>query len=243
MTEPGAVRVAVVTGGSRGIGRAIVEAFLGEGWRVYFCSRGAESAETAERELAERFPGAVRGQAVDVSRQDEVDAFAAWVLVEEAGRVDCLVNNAGRGLFGAVDELSGEDWREVIDTNLSGAFYCTRAFAPAMKKRGSGWILNIASLAGKNPFAGGAAYNASKFGMVGFSEAAMLDLRQHGVRVAAILPGSVDTSFRHRHGRDNENDWMLAPEDVAKMVLHLLTYPDRALPSLVEMRPSRPPKR
>ncbi len=243
MTEPGAVRVAVVTGGSRGIGRAIVEALLGERWRVYFCSRSAESVAGAERELAEGFPGAVRGKAVDVSRQEEVDAFAAWVLGEEARRVDCLVNNAGRGLFGAVDELSGDDWREVIDTNLSGPFYCVRAFAPAMKKRGGGWIFNIASLAGKNPFAGGAAYNASKFGLVGFSEAAMLDLRQHGVRVASILPGSVDTSFRHGHGRSSEGGWMLAPEDVAKMLLHLLTYPERALPSLVEMRPSRPPKR
>lgn len=244
MTEPESARVGVVTGGSRGIGRAVVEALLGQGWRVYFCARGRDSAERALGELAERFgPGAARGRAVDVSRQEEVDAFAAWVLDEEAGRVDCLVNNAGRGLFGPVEELSGDEWRDVIATNLSGPFYCTRAFAPAMKKRGSGWIVNIASLAGKNPFAGGAAYNASKFGLVGFSEASMLDLRQHGVRVAAILPGSVDTSFRHGHGRSGEGGWMLAPEDVAAMVLHLLAYPDRALPSLIEMRPARPPKR
>ncbi len=242
MSEPGAVRVAVVTGGTRGIGRAVVEALLGEGWRVYFCGRTAESAARAERELAERFPGAARGRAADVGRQEEVDAFAAWVLGEEAGRVDCLVNNAGRGVFAPVEELSGDDWRGVLDTNLSGAFYCTRAFAPAMKKRGAGWIFNLASLAGKNPFAGGAAYNASKFGLVGFSEASMLDLRPHGVRVAAILPGSVDTSFRHRHGRSAEGGWMLAPEDIAKLVLHLLSYPDRALPSRVEIRPSRPPK-
>jgi NAD(P)-dependent dehydrogenase (short-subunit alcohol dehydrogenase family) len=243
MTEPGGARVAVVTGGSRGIGRAVVEALLGEGWRVYFCSKSPESVEGAQRELAERFGAAVRGRPANVARQEEVDAFAAWVLGEEAGRVDCLVNNAGRGRFAPVDELSGEDWRDILDTNLSGPFYCVRAFAPAMKKRGSGWIFNIASLAGKNPFAGGAAYNASKFGLVGFSEAAMLDLRQHGVRVASILPGSVDTSFRHGHGRSAEGGWMLMPEDVAKMLLHLLTYPDRALPSLIEMRPTRPPKR
>jgi NAD(P)-dependent dehydrogenase (short-subunit alcohol dehydrogenase family) len=177
---------------------------------------------------------------VDVARQEEVDAYAAWVLGEEAGRVDCLVNNAGWGVFAPVDEIEPDDWRGILDTNLSGAFYCTRAFAPAMKKRGGGWIFNVASLAGKNPFAGGAAYNASKFGMVGFSEASMLDLRPHGVRVAAILPGSVDTSFGMRQGHRGAS-WMLAPEDIARIVLDLLAFPDRALPSLVEIRPSRPP--
>jgi short-subunit dehydrogenase len=113
-----------------------------------------------------------------------------------------------------------------------------------MKRQGDGWIINIASLAGKNPFAGGAAYNASKFGLIGLSEAAMLDLRQHGVRVSAILPGSVDTAFgvRSQRSERKDHDWMLRPEDVASMVLHLLSYPARALPSLIEMRPSRPPK-
>ena len=110
-----------------------------------------------------------------------------------------------------------------------------------MKRQEAGWIFNIASLAGKNPFAGGAAYNASKFGMIGLSEAAMLDLRPHGVRVAAILPGSVDTGFSHRSDR-KDRSWMLTPEDIAAMILHLLTYPDHALPSQVEMRPAKPPK-
>lgn len=232
-------RTALVTGGSRGIGRAVVEALAGEGWRVFLCSRSAESVERASSELAERFGERIAGRAVDVRNQDEVDDFVAWVL-ERAGRIDCLVNNAGLGRFAPVDELTGEQWREVLHTNLDGAFYCLRAVAPAMKRQGSGWVFNVASLAAKNPFAGGAAYNASKFGMLGFSEAAMLDLRHDGVRVACILPGSVETGFRSGRGGA---DWMLAPEDVARVVLDLLAFPERALPSRVELRPSRPPKR
>jgi 3-oxoacyl-[acyl-carrier protein] reductase len=236
-------RVAIVTGGSRGIGRAVAEALLGEGWRVHFCGRSPEHVETAQAELAGRFGGAVSCAAVDARSQEEVDRFVAGVLREE-GRIDCLVNNAGLGVFGAVDELTGEQWREVIETNLSGYFYFLRAVAPAMKERGEGWILNVASLAGKNPFVGGAAYNASKFGVIGLSEAAMLDLRQYGVRVAALLPGSVATDFSHPSGGGGKQDqsWKLQPADIAAMVLHLLAYPPNALPSLVEMRPARPPK-
>jgi NAD(P)-dependent dehydrogenase (short-subunit alcohol dehydrogenase family) len=236
--------VAVVTGGSRGIGRAVVEALLGRGWRVFFCSRHAESVERAVAELAapgEPMADRLAGRAVDVRRQEEVEAFAAWVLAR-AGRIDCLVNNAGLGIFGAVDGFAGDDFRQVVETNLCGPFYFIRAVAPAMRRQGAGWIVNVASLAGKNPMAGGAAYNASKFGLVGLSEAAMLDLRPHGIRVAAVLPGSVNTSFSHPDGGSRE-DWKLAPEDVAEAVLDLLDYPSRALPSLIELRPARPPKR
>jgi 3-oxoacyl-[acyl-carrier protein] reductase len=141
-----------------------------------------------------------------------------------------------------VDELTGEQWRELIETNLSGYFYFLHAVAPAMKKQGAGWIFNVASLAAKNPFAGGAAYNASKFGVIGLSEAAMLDLRQFGVRVAAILPGSVATDFSHPAGKQDQS-WRLQPADIAAMILHLLTYPPNALPSLVEMRPAKPPQK
>jgi len=234
------VKIAIVTGGSRGIGRGVVEALLGDGWKVHFCGKNPDSLQEARSELAKSYGDAVDGKAVDVRSQEEVDAFVQKVLDQE-GRIDVLVNNAGLGTFGAVDELTGEQWREVIETNLSGAFYFLHAVAPAMKRQGGGWIFNIASLAGKNPFAGGAAYNASKFGMIGLSEAAMLDLRPHGVRVAAILPGSVDTGFSHRRDRQDRS-WMLQPADIAAMILHLLTYPAHALPSLVEMRPAKPPK-
>lgn len=232
-------RVAIVTGGSRGIGRAIVEALLGDGWRVFFCSRSPASVERAVAELAETYGDRVAGRAVDVREQAEVDAFVDWVA-SAAGRVDCLVNNAGLGYFGPVDELDGDAWREVLRTNLDGAFYALRAVAPVMKRHGGGFVLNVASLASKNPFAGGAAYNASKFGMLGFSEAAMLDLRHQGIRVAAILPGSVDTDFGPGRG---DTSWMLTAADVAKVVTDLLAFPDRALPSRVEIRPSRPPKK
>jgi NAD(P)-dependent dehydrogenase (short-subunit alcohol dehydrogenase family) len=232
-------RVAIVTGGSRGIGRAIVEDLLDGGWRVFLCSRNPDSVEKALGELAGRgAAGNVAGRAVDVREQAEVDGFVDWVA-GEAGRLDCLVNNAGLGHFAAVDALSGDQWREVLRTNLDGCFYFVRAAAPLMKRGGGGWIFNVASLAGKNPFAGGAAYNASKFGLVGMSEAAMLDLRHDGIRVAAILPGSVDTSFQGR----KERDWMLTPGDVARVVTDLLAFPERALPSLVEIRPTAPPRK
>ncbi len=228
-------RIAIVTGGSRGIGRAVAEALLGEGWKVWICSR--EPGE-AVREMAGKFGDSrIAGRAVDVRNQGEVDAFVAEVQ-SAAGRVDCLVNNAGMGHFAPVDELTGDQWREVIETNLNGPFYFLRAVASGMKKRGAGWVINIASLAAKNPFPGGSAYNASKFALVGMSEASMLDLRKHGIRMASILPGSVSTEFG---GSQGEADWKLQPEDIASMVLHLLSYPDNALPSLVEMRPSRPP--
>lgn len=234
-------RVALVTGGSRGIGRAVVESLLEDGWLVYFCGRTQGSVAEAEAELRARFGNAVAGRTVDVRQEP---AIKAWVdeSLQRSGRIDCLVNNAGVGIFAPVHELSGEAWREVIETNLSGAFYAIRAVSTAMRKQGSGWIFNIASLAARNPFASGAAYNASKFGMVGLSEAAMLDLRHQGIRVAAILPGSVDTEFGMER-RDPDREWMLTPADVARVVMDLLRFPDRALPSLVEIRPSQPPRR
>lgn len=230
-------KIAIVTGGSRGIGQGVTEALLEAGWRVRFCSKSPDSVRRAQSELAGKFGDAVQGKAVDVRSQEAVDAFVEEAVRDE-GRIDCLVNNAGRGVFGPVDELTGDQWREVIETNLSGCFYFLRAVAQVMKRQGSGWIFNIASLAGKHAMPGGAAYNASKFGLIGMSEAAMLDLRSHGVRVAAILPGSVDTAF----GWGGDGSWKLRPEDIASMVLHLLSYPPHALPSLVEMRPARPPK-
>jgi len=240
MAEESGVRVALVTGGTRGIGRAVVEALLEEGWTVDLCGHTRDSTDTAEGELRPKYGERVAARPCNVRSEAQVDSLVHWTL-ERRGRLDLLVNNAGVGAFGPIYELSGDDARRVIETNLLGCFYAMRAAAPAMRKRGSGWIVNIASLAGKNPFAGGSIYNASKFGLIGMSEAAMLDLRHDGVRVAAILPGSVDTQFGlHRSGR---NDWMLTAEDVARAVLDLLRYPDRALPSLIELRPSRPPKK
>lgn len=240
MSDGDAKRVALVTGGSRGIGRAIVEVLAGDGWRVFFCSRSPDSLAAALEEFSRRFGDRVEGRAVDVREQGQVDEFVSWVD-GRAGRIDCLVNNAGLGRFAPVDELTGDQWREVIRTNLDGCFYFLRAVAPIMKREGGGYVFNVASLAAKNPFAGGAAYNASKFGLLGLSDAAMLDLRHDGIRISVIMPGSVETEF-HRQRRD-DTSWMLAPEDVARTVTDLLAYPKRALPSRVELRPSQPPKK
>ncbi|HEV7669735.1 MAG TPA: SDR family oxidoreductase [Thermoanaerobaculia bacterium] len=231
---------AIVTGGSRGIGRAVVEALAENGWQVAFCGHDPERTAQAQAELQSRFGPRISGAPVDVRNPEAVDTFVAKVLAEH-GRIDLLVNNAGVGRFAPIDEISGEAWRETIETNLSGPFYFLHAVAPAMKRAGSGWIINIASLAGRHAFAGGAAYNASKFGLVALSEAAMLDLRPFGVRVGTILPGSVETDFGHPAGRgtDHPTGWRLAPEDVAAAVLHLLSYPERALPSTIEIRPTK----
>jgi NAD(P)-dependent dehydrogenase (short-subunit alcohol dehydrogenase family) len=233
--------VALVTGGSRGIGRAVVGALARADWRVYYCSRSRDSLARAQQELQGLYPDRVSGWLCDVTDESAIEELVGRVANQE-GRLDCLVNNAGIGLFAPLEEISASDWRRVIDTNLNSAFFSIRAAAPIMKRQGAGWIFNIASLAGRNPFPRGSVYNASKAGLVALSEAAMLELRSYGIRVTAVLPGSVDTEFSHpQPGVDNS--WKLAPADVARVVLDHLAYPERALPSLVELRPSRPPKK
>jgi len=234
-------RVALVTGGSRGIGRAIVEALLRKDHRVWFCGRSSEGVAAAEAELARLYPSPVHGRSCDVRDYAAVAALVAEIEQED-GRLDVLINNAGLGYFAPVDEMDPERFREVIEVNLFGVFHAIRAASPLMKRGGGGWILNIASLAAKNAFAGGAAYNASKSGLVGLSEAAMLDLRHQGIRMAAICPGSVATELRTTM-RAEAQEWMLQPEDVARVVTDLLDFPDRALPSLIEIRPTRPPQK
>jgi len=241
MSQP-ASHVVLVTGGSRGIGRAIVESLLGRGDRVWFTGLDRDRLDAAERELGERYPPPLAsGRVCDVRDFAALEALVAEI-VERDGRLDVLVNNAGIGFFAPADEMDPEAFRAVIDTNLVGAFNGIRAAAPAMRQQGGGWIFNIASLAAKNPFAGGVAYNASKFGLLGLSDAAMLDLRHAGIRVAAICPGSVETDFGSGRMRDG-GDWRLQPDDVARVVTDLLDFPERALPSRVEIRPTRPPKK
>jgi NAD(P)-dependent dehydrogenase (short-subunit alcohol dehydrogenase family) len=235
-------KIALVTGGTRGIGRATVEALLRRGERVWFTGRNPENVARAEGELHERYPPPLAvGRVCDVR---DFDAVAALVdeIVSSDGRLDVLVNNAGVGGFAPIDELEPERFREIVETNLFGAFHGMRAAGPVMRRQGSGWIFNIASLAAKNPMAGGAAYNASKFGLLGLSDAAMLDLRQAGIRVAAICPGSVETDFGAGRMRDGQS-WRLQPEDVARVVTDLLEFPERALPSRIELRPTKPPKK
>ncbi|HYX19617.1 MAG TPA: SDR family oxidoreductase [Thermoanaerobaculia bacterium] len=233
-------RVALVTGGTRGIGAAIVRRLSADGFAVFLSGRTDESVRTALARFAKEGIS-VRGFAADARREEDQRRLVESAA-REGGRLDVLVNNAGIGHFAPVDQMEPESFREVIETNLFGPFYAVRHAAPIMKKGGGGFIVHIASLAGVNAFAGGAAYNASKFGLLGFSEAAMLDLRHAGVRMATVLPGSVATDWNHSHG-DQDASWMLAPEDVAEAVADLVRFPDRAIASRIDLRPSRPPKK
>jgi 3-oxoacyl-[acyl-carrier protein] reductase len=240
VAEPGSL-TAVVTGSTKGIGRAIALALVQGGSNVVVSGRAPGDAARVARELNDVGPGSAFGVACDVREPDQCRNLIAE-CVAHFGGLDVLVNNAGLGRFAPVHELSDEDWDAQIRTNLDGVFHCSKAAVPHLLSGGGGWILNIGSLAGKNSFAGGAAYNASKFGLLGLSEAMMLDLRQDGVRVSCIMPGSVNTHFFGGEPDPGDN-WRLADEDIARVVLDLLSFPDRALPSRIEIRPSRPPVR
>jgi 3-oxoacyl-[acyl-carrier protein] reductase len=233
-------RVALVTGGTRGIGEAIARRLAGDGFAVAISGRTKESVGKAiEKFRKDGIP--VAGQAADARKEEEQKALVEWVE-KEFGRLDVLINNAGIGWFESVEKIPPARFREIVETNLFGPYYAIHFAAPLMKKGGGGFIINISSLAGINAFAGGAAYNASKFGLLGLSDAAMLDLRHDGVRIAVILPGSVATEFSHSHG-SQENSWMLSSDDVARAVSDLVKYPDRAIPSRLDLRPSHPPKK
>ncbi|HVN77082.1 MAG TPA: SDR family oxidoreductase [Thermoanaerobaculaceae bacterium] len=230
-------RVAVVTGGSRGIGRAIAGRLVSHGASVVVAARTGADVERTAAELAGSARGRVEGVACDVRRWEECRALIERTLAA-FGRLDILVNNAGVGVFAPLETMGLEEWRRQIQTNLDGVFHCCRAALPHLVES-QGWVINIGSLAGRNAFAGGTAYNASKFGLIGFSEALMLEVRHKGVRVACVMPGSVATEF----GSDAEaggSDWKLHPEDIAEAVCDLLAFPARALPSRIEIRPSRP---
>jgi 3-oxoacyl-[acyl-carrier protein] reductase len=237
-------RVAIVTGGSKGIGYAIAEALVRAGVHVAISARNEEELQQAADALNGVGEARVIGVPCDQRSHDDVKRLVERT-VEEFDRLDILVNNAGVGAFAAIGELPVEKWDQVIETNLSGVFYCCHEALPHLKRSGDAWIINIASLAGKNPFAGGAAYNASKFGLVGFSEALMLDVRHHGIRVNYIMPGSVNTDFGGPGSArsDGSNDWKIQSEDIAELVMDLLAMNSRSLPSRIEIRPSRPPKK
>ncbi len=241
MTDQVRGKCAVVTGASKGIGYAIAEALAGAGANVVISARNEAEVSDAALRLNEVSEGEVAGVACDVRRFEDVRRMIG-TATERFGGVDILVNNAGVGGFGAVDRMEPEKWHQVIETNLNGVFYCCHEAIPVMRERGGGWIINIASLAGKNPLPGGAAYNASKFGLVGFSEALMLDVRQDDIRVNYIMPGSVATHF-NGHTPGEEDAWKIQPEDIAQIVMDLLAFPGRTLPSRVEVRPSKPPRR
>ena len=229
-------RIAFVTGGSRGIGYAIAHALAAHGAAVAIAGRSAEDLERARQGIG----GSTLALQADITNAGEV-ATAIQQTVDRLGGLDVLVNNAGVGVFANVAEMSAADWQQILQTNLSGVFYACHAAIPHLRRRGGGWIVNISSLASRNPFAGGAAYAASKAGLNAFSEALMQEVRYDDIRVSCILPGSVATGFGGRGAAGNA-DWKVQPEDVAQVVLDLLLMPPRSLPSRVELRPAQPKK-
>ncbi len=233
-------RVAIVTGSTKGIGLAVAKDLAEAGADVVISSRTGAEVEAVSAELNAGVRSRVVGIPCDVSRVEECQSLVDQT-VDEFGRVDILVNNAGLGVFKGIEELSIEEWQAQVDTNLGGVFYLSKFAIPHLKAQDDAWIINIGSLACRNSFAGGAGYNASKFGLLGMTEAMMLDLRHEGIRVSVVMPGSVATYFGGR-APDERDAWRLTSEDVASAVLHIVGYPDNALASRVELRPSRPPK-
>jgi len=233
---------AVVTGGTKGIGLEVARALLSAGADVVICGRNRERIGPALSELEKSARGhKVAAYAADVSDSGAVCELFSFAD-QQLGGLDILVNNAGSGVFRPAAELSVEEWDRTIGTNLSGAFYCSREALARFRSGTGGWILNISSLAGKNPFAGGSAYNASKFGLNGMTEALMLDHRHDDVKVSYIMPGSVDTQFGGNSGQE-KSEWKIAPEDIADIVLDILRKPGRTLVSRVEVRPAKPPRK
>jgi len=241
------MHTAIVTGGSRGIGLAIARAILADGGRVMITARKQAAVDEAVRALAAggTEPDRIAGIAADVRDRSSVDLVMAETE-RRFGAFDTLVNNAGVGAFANVADMTDADWHRVLDTNLTGVFYCSRAAIPRLKKSGGGWIINVASLAGRNYFTGGAAYCASKAGLIAFTEALMQEVRFDNIRVTVVMPGSVDTEFSgpshggSRSSRDeHDTSWKLQPDHVAQGVVDLLHHPARSLPSRVEIRPAK----
>lgn len=232
-------KTAAVTGGSKGIGYAIAEALVKAGASVFICGRDVSDLRSALESLSAH--GRADGTVCDVRDEGQVKAMLTE-CTQAFGGVDILINNAGVGYFGkTVEEMSGDEFRRTLETNLFGVFYACHHAIPLMKKRGGGYVINISSLAGQNPHPRMAAYNASKFGLNGFSEALMQEVRHDNIKVSYICPGSVNTAF----GGDTpapEKAWQLQPNDIAEVIVDLLRFEQRALPSKIEIRPSAPPK-
>ena len=234
-------KVAIVTGGSRGIGLAAARLLRREGASVAVVGTNSAHLRTAVDTLtADEGAGRVEAVTADVRDSDQMEAAMASIA-SALGGIDIVINNAGVGIFKPVAEMSVDEWRLMFDTNITGIFNTSRAALPYLRARGGGWVINVSSLSGTNPFPGGAAYCATKAAVNAFSEAFMQEVRHDSIRVAYVSPGSVDTSFGG--GTRDKSGWALQPEDVAQVIGDLVAYPGRSLPSRVEIRPSRPPRK
>ena len=232
-------KVALVTGGTKGIGLAIVQAFIKQGMKVCFTGRSQASIHKAISKINGN-PNDLLGISVDVRDQVGMQQLVEKCLVKWQ-KIDIVIANAGIGHFATIEEMTYDQWNEVIDVNLTGVFNTIKPAVDAIRNS-QGYIITIASLAGVNFFAKGTAYNASKFGLVGFTQAMMLDLRKYGVKVSTIMPGSVSTYFNN-HTPSDDDAWKIQPEDVAQITIDLLKMPANTLPSKVEVRPSMPPSK
>lgn len=231
-------KVAYITGGSKGIGLGVAKVLVDNGMRVAITSRNLEAAQKAAQSLGGDASKVLALQSDVSSMADEKKAVKA--VLDHFGQLDVLVANAGVGHFASIEELDEKSWKEMIDTNLTGVFNSVKASLDPLKAS-KGYIITIASLAGTNFFANGSGYNASKFGLVGFTQAAMLDLRKYGIKVSTIMPGSVATHFDN-HVPSDADAWKIQPEDIGDMVLDLLQMHPRTLPSKIEVRPTIPGK-
>ncbi len=235
-------KTALITGGTKGIGYGIAAALLKEGINVAITGRTKDTAEDAAKKL--NASGNDRAHAIGLEadvRDYKSQQNAIEAAIDKFGAVDIVIANAGLGHFNSVENLTIEQWKETIDTNLSGPFYSLKASVDQLKKN-KGYFITISSLAGTNFFKGGSAYNASKFGLTGFTQAAMLDLRDYGVKVSTIMPGSVSTYFNGNEP-DAEDAWKIQIEDMGQLVVDLLKMNPRTLPSKIEVRPSMPPSK
>lgn len=230
-------KTALITGGTKGIGYGIAQVLINEGFRVAITGRNEETLQESIAQLNRLKDGYALGVVADV-RDFESQQKAVDQVVEQWGGLDVLVANAGVGHFAPIETLTAEQWQETIDINLTGVFYSVKAALPALKKS-KGYLITIASLAGTNFFANGSAYNASKFGLVGFTQAVMLDVRNDGIKVTTIMPGSVATYFNN-HEPSERDAWKIQPEDIGQIVADLLKMNPRTLPSKIEVRPTMP---
>lgn len=234
-------RIALITGGTKGIGYGIAQAMLEQGMNVTITGRSEKGVQAACESLGQIKTGKVTGIKADVRQMHDMNNAVEHTL-STFGGLDILIANAGVGHFASIEDMTAEQWHETIDINLTGVFNSTKACLGALKQSKEAYIITIASLAGTNFFAGGAAYNASKFGLVGMTQAIMLDLRHEGINVSTIMPGSVSTYFND-HTPSDADSWKIQIEDLGEIVVDLLKLDARTLPSKIEVRPSQPPKK
>lgn len=233
-------KVALITGGTQGIGYGIALSLMNEGVKVVVTSRNEDRALEASKKLDKATTSGVKAYGIQADVRDfESQQKAVTEVVEMFGQLDIVIANAGLGHFGSIEDLTVEQWQETIDTNLTGVFNSIKASVEELKKS-KGYYITISSLAGTNFFAGGSAYNASKFGVVGFTQSVMLDLRKHNIKVSTIMPGSVSTHFNGNEP-DASDAWKIQSEDIGQLVVDLLKMNERTLPSKIEVRPTMPP--